>query len=92
MRFEYKPSFLSSLKALPSREKEEIKKIAFQTIDILSQDRHLHKGIGLKRLRGDFWEVRRGIKTRIIFRWDKDLVEFVLAGGHDDVRRFLKNA
>ena len=71
--------------------KEEIKDAAGQLIDILSSDRYIHKGIGLKRLRGDFWEARKGIKVRILFRWEGELVEFVLAGNHDDIKRFLKN-
>jgi hypothetical protein len=91
MRFEFKPSFDRSVKCLHGREKEEIKQAALQAIDILSSDRLLHKGLGLKRLRGDFWEIRKGIKARILFRWEGDLVEFVLAGNHNDIRRFLKN-
>ena len=91
MRFEFKASFESSLKNLPAKERDEIKKTAIYAIDILSQDRHLYKGVGLKRLRGDFWEIRKGLKTRVIFRWDRDLVEFVLAGNHEDVRRYLRN-
>jgi hypothetical protein len=92
MRFEFKPSFDRSVKNFHGREKEEIKRVALQAIDILSSDRLLHKGIGLKRLRGDFWEIRKGLKARILFRWDKDLVEFVLAGDHNDIRRYLKNS
>ncbi len=91
MRFEFKPSFDRSVKNFHGREKEEIKKVAIQAIDILSQDRIIHKGIGLKRLKGDFWEIRKGLKSRILFRWQGDLVEFVLAGGHNDIIRFLKN-
>lgn len=91
MRFEFKPSFDRSIKAFPNREKEEIKEVAIQLVDVLSHDRDIHKGIGLKRLRGNFWEVRKGIKARILFRWEGDLVEFVLAGNHDDIKRFLKN-
>lgn len=91
MRFEFKPSFDRSVKSFQSPEKDEIKKIAIQLIDMLSQDREVYKGLGLKRLRGNFWEVRRGLKTRILFRWEGDLVEFVLAGDHNDVKRFLKN-
>ncbi len=37
----------------------------------------LHKGIGLKRLKGDFWEIRHGLKARILFRWEGNLVEFI---------------
>ena len=90
MRFEFKPSFEDSLKSLPVEDRQEIKQVALKLIDILSQDRFIHKGIGLKKLRGDYWEVRRGLKMRIILRWHRDLVEFVLAGGHDDIRRYLK--
>lgn len=91
MRFEFKPSFERSIRQLPDKEKQEIKEVAIQLVDILSRDQHISKGIGLKRLRGDFWEARKGIKARVIFRWQGDLAEFVLAGNHDDMRRFLKN-
>jgi mRNA-degrading endonuclease RelE of RelBE toxin-antitoxin system len=89
MRFEFKPSFEDSLKSLPRKEKEEIKEIALFAIDILSRDRFIYKGIGLKRLKGDYWEIRKGLKTRIILHWSKDLVEFLLAGTHDQIRRYL---
>jgi len=91
MRFDFKPSFDRSVKNFYGKEKEEIKEIALQAIDILSQDRSVYKGIGLKRLKGNFWEARKGIKARILFRWEGDLVEFVLAGDHEDIRRYLKN-
>jgi len=91
MRFEFKPSFDRSVRALHGREKEEIKQTAIQTIDILSHDRLIHKGIGLKRLKSDFWEIRKGLKARILFRWQGDLVEFILAGDHNDIKRYLKN-
>ncbi len=90
MRFEFKPSFEDSLKFLPAKAQQEIKQTTLQIIDILSQDRFIHKGIGLKKLRGDYWEVRRGLKTRIILRWHKDLVEFILAGSHDEIKRYLR--
>lgn len=91
MRFEFKPSFKRSIKSFSSKEKDEIKEVAAQLIDMLSRDRSIHKGTGLKRLRGSFWEVRKGIKSRILFRWEGDLVEFVLAGNHNDVKKFLRN-
>ncbi len=68
MRFEFKPSFDRSVKTFHGREKEEIKQVALQAIEILSQDRIIHKGIGLKRLKGDYWEIRKGLKARILFR------------------------
>ncbi len=91
MRFEFKPSFDRSVKSLHGREKDEVKEIAMQTIDILSQDRIIHKGIGLKRLKGNYWEIRKGLKARILFRWESNLVEFILTGDHNDIKRYLKN-
>lgn len=91
MRFEFKSSFERSTKALNPTDKQEIKEIAVYLIDILSKDKPLHQGAGLKRLQGPYWEVRKGIKTRVLFRWNGDLVEFILAGNHDDVRKFLKS-
>ena len=91
MKFEFKPSFERSLKGFHGEEKETLKKIAIQVVDILSRERALHQGFGLKRLRGDFWEVRKGLKARILFRWEGDLIEFILAGDHNDIKRFLRN-
>ena len=76
MRFEFKPSFDRSVKSFHGKEKEEIKQAALQAIEILSQDRAIHKGFGLKRLKGGFWEIRKGLKARILFRWEGDLIEF----------------
>jgi len=90
MRFEFKPSFDRSLRSLSPKDKEEVKKVCRQAIDILSRDRFLYKGIGLKRLKGDYWEVRHGLKMRLILRWNEDLVEFILAGSHDAIRKYLK--
>ncbi len=92
MRFEFKPSFDRSVKGLHGTQKQEIKTVAVQLINMLSQDREIYKGIGLKRLKRNFWEVRKGLKTRILFRWEGDLVEFILAGNHDDVKRFLRSS
>lgn len=91
MRIEFKPSFDRSIKALSADDKDEIKKVAGVLIDVLSSNKPLHEGLGLKRLQGPYWEVRKGLKVRLLFRWQKDLVEFVLAGNHEDVKRFLKS-
>ena len=89
MRIEFKSSFERSIKAFNPRVKDEIKSVVADLIDVLSIDRPLHEGLGLKRLQGPYWEVRKGLKVRILFRWQKDLVEFVLAGDHENVKRFL---
>ncbi|MCJ7586983.1 MAG: hypothetical protein MUQ00_03675 [Candidatus Aminicenantes bacterium] len=92
MRFEFKPSFDRSAKSLPPAEKTEIIKLCLIFVDTIAGADALSKGVGLKRLRGDYWEIRKGIKYRVLLRWKGDLIEFVLAGSHDEVRKYLKNA
>jgi mRNA-degrading endonuclease RelE of RelBE toxin-antitoxin system len=90
MRYEFKPSFDKSIKTLSSEIKQEIKELCIHLIDVLSGERDLSVGLGLKNLKKNFWEIRKGLKLRILFRWRSDYVEFILAGTHDDIKRFLK--
>ena len=91
MRYERKPSFERSIKRLPPDRKSRVKS-AIQQLVVFFETRQHPQGLGLKRLKGDVWEVRAGLGDRIIFRFRSDLVEFVLVGDHDDVHRFLRNA
>lgn len=91
MRYVFTPSFDRSLRGLDARQKEELKTACLAFIDLLEEHTPMPGGIGLKRLQGDFWEVRRDLHNRILFRWKQDLIEFVLAGDHDSIKDFLKN-
>ena len=90
MRFEFTPSFDRSVKSFVGEEKEEIKQVALHTIEILSHEKAAQPGVGLKRLRGDFWEVREGLRTRIVFKREGDLLQFIFAGDHNNIKRHLK--
>lgn len=91
MRLGFKPSFDKSLKSLPGEQKARLIETCFAFFDLLEARAPLPAGIGLKRLRGDFWEIRHGQQNRILFRWKDELIEFVLAGDHDSIEAFLKN-
>ena len=90
MKYEFKSSFDRSVKTLPSEKKQEVKELCIALIDVLSGEKELSVGMGLKNLRKSFWEIRKGLKLRILFRWKSDHVEFVLAGTHEEIRRYLK--
>ena len=51
---------------------------------------HIHKGIGLRKLRDDYFEIRVGLKLRLIFENTSDALIFEFLGDHDDVKHFLK--
>ncbi len=49
------------------------------------------QGMGLRRLRGSFWEIRCGLKYRVLFELKKDWITFILVGNHNEVKRFIKS-
>lgn len=91
MRYEFKPSFDRSIKSLKSDQKDEILRTCLGFLDVLEVQSHLPAGVGLKRLRDGFWEIRQGLHNRVLFRWEDALIEFVLAGDHDSIKNFLRN-
>ena len=90
MKYEFKPSFDRSVKSLSPNEKIIIKEICRNLIDVISREIPLASGLGLKNLRKNYWEIRKGLKFRILFRWQDDRIEFILAGTHEDIKRFIK--
>lgn len=84
MRYEIKPTFLNSTKKLSPDRKRKVKD-AIQNLVKLLETGQKSPGLGLKRLRKNYWEIRSTIKDRIIFRLSTDLVEFIIVGSHDEV-------
>lgn len=54
MKYEFKPSFNRSFKSLPPERKQEVKELCLTLIDVLSDERELSVGMGLKNLRKNF--------------------------------------
>jgi len=90
MKIEFLKSFEKSFKNLSRRDKKKIIDGCESLIDFIEQEAPGYKGLGLKRLQVDFWEIRVGIKLRVIFRRKKDHLQFILAGNHDRIKTFLK--
>lgn len=89
MQYYSSSAFEKSLKDLTQDRKERVKK-AIALCVAFFETGDLPHGLGLKSLRYEFWEIRAGISDRIIFRKGKGLIEFVLVGSHDEVKKFLK--
>ena len=54
------------------------------------QTRQKPEGLGLKKVYKDYWEIRLDIRNRILFELKGDTVNFAFVGGHNAVKRFLK--
>ena len=51
---------------------------------------HLHAGISIRRLRGNIFECRAGLKVRLLFRASAQALEVFFVGNHDEVRRLIR--
>lgn len=90
MRYYFLPTFNRRFKKLPN-QKQECIFTAVESLKYFYQTRRPAAGLGLKNLRGNFWEIRASLQDRIVFSLEEDIINFVLIGSHDEVRRFLKN-
>jgi hypothetical protein len=90
MRYQYKPSFSKIIGNFSSNRKEKTKE-AIRSLVAFFETGQRTQGLGLKKLKREFWEIRSDLRDRILFRLKDDLVEFVICGNHNEIRRFLKN-
>jgi mRNA-degrading endonuclease RelE of RelBE toxin-antitoxin system len=88
MRYEYKPTFDRSLKKLSCANQEKVKSSLELLFDFFDKKIDLPKGLGFKRLGKDYWEIRAGLKIRIIFEISERVV-FCFVGDHDQIARFV---
>ncbi len=51
---------------------------------------HRHHGLGIRKLTGNFFEIRVGLDIRLVFQNRADSLLFVLAGNHAEVQKFLR--
>jgi hypothetical protein len=63
---------------------------AMQTMATAWGTPHLHAGIGIRRLKRDWFETRTGLHVRPVFQVRKGCITFHFAGDHDEVQRFAR--
>ncbi|MBI2345385.1 MAG: hypothetical protein HYV03_00530 [Deltaproteobacteria bacterium] len=90
MRIRFLSSYDSGYRKLPPPERGRVQQAVDVAIDYLTSSAIPPKGLGLKKLRPPFWEVRVGRGTRILFTLEGDLLQFVLVGDHNDIISYLR--
>lgn len=90
MRYYRSRAFLESFQTLP-RERQSKVKTSMEKLDSLLLGNERPFGLGLKHLKHGIWEIRAGLSDRILFRRANDILEFLIVGSHDEIKRFLKN-
>jgi hypothetical protein len=89
MRFAYQPSFLDATRHLPHAQAFKLLK-AIEKFQQAIEGRQWPQGLAITHLRDDYFEFRVDLHMRIIYHRSGDLIQYVLYGSHDQVRRFLK--
>jgi mRNA-degrading endonuclease RelE of RelBE toxin-antitoxin system len=92
VRYTFRPSFDRSIKSVHPNQKNKLKSLCITFLELLESRSTIPAGMGLKRLFKDYWEIRQGLRNRILFRWEDDAIDFLLAGDHDSIKEFLKNS
>ena len=90
MRYFTTAAFDKYLGRLPENRKKKIKRAVSLAVAFFETG-NLPHGLGMKPLGHDLWEVRAGLFERVLFQKNKDAIEFIMTGTHEEIRRFLKN-
>ena len=90
MKVRYLNSFDKTFNRLPMDKQLEVIEVVDILIAFLETKSRPTKGIGIKKLRKNFWEVRISLKLRILFEIQKGSLIFILVGSHDDIKRYIR--
>lgn len=84
------PSFERSIKKLNPAERKQLAKYLELFNQFLVTGR-LPSGLGFKKINHDKYEIRVGVRLRVVVKEEKDTFYLVLLGSHDEIRRYLRN-
>jgi hypothetical protein len=90
MRYSILPSFEKTFKALSVADRERVKH-AMQVLDTFYETGVRPPGLGLKKLSERIWEVRAGLRLRVIFGLEGDILTWGIVGDHEQIRRYLRS-
>ncbi len=90
MRYVYQPAFLDSTRQLSHPHAVRLLK-AIEKFQHATENHQWPQGLGVTHLRDDYFEFRVGIQMRVVYRRTGDLVQYVLYGSHNQIRRLLKS-
>jgi len=93
MKINIKPSFERIYKKLPHTEKSQIGEKIIELFNYYNKD-VLFSGLRVRKMGGkdNYFEIDTASNRRILIRKQKDLIELIAYGNHDEIRRFLKQA
>ncbi len=89
MRLNYLKSYDRLFKKLTSPQQKSAIKAIDALIEFIKTGKK-PQGLGLKKVRSDYWEIKLSVKNRIIFEFKSDIINFAFVGSQNEVKKFLK--
>lgn len=89
MRYEFKASFDRRFKKLAVSRQQKVYETIDAFMDYLDGEAGLPAGLGLKNWHSDYWEIRAGLKDRVLFEFTDQIV-FLFVGNHDEIKKFMR--
>jgi hypothetical protein len=89
LQIDFSKPFRDGVRGFDKRRRREIARVIDSVRDGFGTP-HLHSGLGVRRLRRNYFECRAGLQIRLIFRAERGVLHFVTLGNHDEIQRFLK--
>lgn len=86
---ELSESFRVRVRTYPKPTRQKIG-AALQQVEQDFGHPHAHRGLGIRRLTGNFFEIRVGLDLRLIFQNRAGSLLFLMAGNHDEIQKFLR--
>jgi mRNA-degrading endonuclease RelE of RelBE toxin-antitoxin system len=83
-------AFDHSLRKFSDTEIESIREAIGRLPDVFGNPHH-HAGLGMRKLRKNVYELRAGLKIRVLFAVAEVDLVLLLAGNHNDVANWIKN-
>jgi mRNA-degrading endonuclease YafQ of YafQ-DinJ toxin-antitoxin module len=87
---EFAPPFTAKARTFSPEDRREIEGVLLRLSETFGQP-HLHGGLGIRRLKRDYFECRFGRDLRLVFRLAGDVLIMTRLGNHQEVRNFIKN-
>lgn len=83
------PSFERSLKKLSLLERKQVAE-SLEFFNKMLENGNCPAGLGFKKINHDKYELRASIRIRVVMKLHADKFYLVLAGNHDEVKRYLR--
>ena len=84
-----RPSYLRSLKKFSAAENAEINAVIRLLPQAMGKP-HIHSGLSIRKLSRVTFELRVGLRIRVLFARESGDLVLVFAGDHNEVRAWLK--